>query len=84
MISRRESLPLTNQLREALANIAQEVQRALNDDAVFTEDDVDMFCANEAKKALKGKQNANKDANNYAFTLFDLSCFWLSETENCH
>ncbi len=84
MISRGEFLPLTNQLREALANIAQEVQRALNDDAVFTEDDVAMLCAHEAKKALEGKQNANKDANNYAFTLFDLSCLWLSKTETCH
>ncbi len=86
MISQGRPLPLTNLLREALANIAQEVQSALNDHAVPTADDVALFCAKEAERMVEKNQNAKREVNNYAFTLFylSLSCLCLSKTEICH
>ena len=82
-IHQGQPLELNHQLRQSLGRVAQKVQEALDDDAISTEDDVARFCADEAKKVLKRNRNyANK--NNYAYTLFYLSCLWLSKTETCH
>ncbi len=79
LISRGKLLPLTNQLRESLANVHQEVQKALEDGAVLINDDIGMLCADEAKKA-----NGEEGRESYAHTIFFYSHPWLSVTPTCH